>query len=138
MTAKGYTGAGIEVTYDRDRCVHFAECVRGLPEVFEVGRRPWIMPDAAGPEEIAEVVRRCPSGALRYHLASGPEEEPVRPTQVEPLPGGPTLLRGDLRIPGPDGVETSEVRAALCACGQTRLAPYCDGSCPSPPTKRRR
>lgn len=38
---------------------------RGLPEVFGTQRRPWILPDAADPERVVEVVGRCPSGALR-------------------------------------------------------------------------
>ena len=32
---KRYTGRGIEVTYDPVRCLHAAECVRGLPRVWQ-------------------------------------------------------------------------------------------------------
>ena len=28
--------------YDRSRCRHYAESVRGLPQVFDPARRPWI------------------------------------------------------------------------------------------------
>jgi uncharacterized Fe-S cluster protein YjdI len=38
---KRYTGREIEVTYDPVRCLHAAECVRGLPSVFDTSRRPW-------------------------------------------------------------------------------------------------
>jgi len=48
------------------RCVHAAECLRGLPQVFNVRRRPWVDPNAAAPERIAEVISRCPSGALSF------------------------------------------------------------------------
>jgi uncharacterized Fe-S cluster protein YjdI len=34
--ARSYTAPGVRVYYDRGRCLHFAECVRGLPEVFDV------------------------------------------------------------------------------------------------------
>jgi uncharacterized Fe-S cluster protein YjdI len=61
--ARAYTAPGVRVFYDRGRCLHFAECVRGLPEVFHVGKRPWIQPENASADEVAEVVRRCPSGA---------------------------------------------------------------------------
>ncbi|MEU8258959.1 (4Fe-4S)-binding protein [Micromonospora inaquosa] len=35
------------VTFEARRCWHAAECVRGLPEVFDTGQRPWIRPDGA-------------------------------------------------------------------------------------------
>jgi CDGSH-type Zn-finger protein len=43
------------------------------------------------------------------------------------MEGGPVLLRGELHITGPD-VDECETRAALCSCGSTANAPYCDGS----------
>ena len=74
--ARPYTAPGVRVFYDRGRCLHFAKCVRGLPEVFDVGKRPWIQPGKASAEQVAEVVRRCPSGALHYRLEEGSSEEP--------------------------------------------------------------
>lgn len=59
-------GQSIAVTFEAGRCQHAAECVRGLPEVFDIERRPWIQPDNAAADRTAEVVRRCPSGALEY------------------------------------------------------------------------
>ena len=47
------------VFYDRGRCLHFAECVRGLPQVFGVETRQWIRQENASAEQVAEVVRRC-------------------------------------------------------------------------------
>jgi uncharacterized Fe-S cluster protein YjdI len=41
---RAYTAPGVRVFYDKGRCLHFAECVRGLPQVFDVGKRPWIQP----------------------------------------------------------------------------------------------
>jgi uncharacterized Fe-S cluster protein YjdI/CDGSH-type Zn-finger protein len=127
-TGKAYTGDGVDVYFDARRCLHFAECVRGLPAVFDVKQRPWIQPANAQADEIAEVVRRCPSGALHYVLHDGPAEEPERPTRVEFVEGGPITLRGELELDTPDGT-VSEVRAALCRCGQTENGPYCDNAC---------
>ncbi|PZG20464.1 hypothetical protein C1I95_09440 [Micromonospora craterilacus] len=79
---KAYEGQSITVTFEARRCLHAAECVRGLPEVFDTGQRPWIRPDGAEPERLAEVVRRCPSGALQYELVDGGAETPDRPTQI--------------------------------------------------------
>lgn len=120
---KRYVGERIEVTYDAVRCRHAAECLRGLPAVFDVSHRPWIEPDAADAEELAAVIRRCPTGALHYSLADGPAEKPVAPTRVRLPAGGPVLVAGDLEI---DGVR--ETRAALCRCGASQDQPFCDGS----------
>ena len=68
---KAYRGRSITVTFDAGLCRHAAACVTGLPEVFDIDRRPWIRPDAADAERVAAVVRRCPSGALRHE----PEED---------------------------------------------------------------
>lgn len=61
---KRYTGAAIDVTFDPTVCAHAGECVRGLPTVFDVKAKPWIQPDRAPEADVAEVVGRCPSGAL--------------------------------------------------------------------------
>jgi CDGSH-type Zn-finger protein len=77
---------------------------------------------------VAEVVRRCPTGALHYRLPAEKPEEPARPTIITPDPRGPLLIRGDLVLDTPQG-PLAETRAALCACGQTRNQPFCDGAC---------
>jgi uncharacterized Fe-S cluster protein YjdI len=124
-----YPGAGIEVRYDAVRCRHVEACVHGLPRVFAPGRRPWIVPDEeADPGLVAEVVRRCPTGALHYTLVDGPVEEPAEVTTVTPLPDGPVLVRGDLRLEVEPGRVVSETRAALCRCGASENKPFCDGS----------
>lgn len=76
---KHYEGEQIEVTYDTARCLHAAECVRGLPAVFDTTKRPWVNPDAVDGDQLAAVIRRCPTGALHYTLRSGePERPPCR------------------------------------------------------------
>lgn len=61
-----YSGEGIDIFYSKDVCAHIGNCVRGNGEVFEVGRRPWIMTDNGSVEHNIEVVNTCPSGALKY------------------------------------------------------------------------
>ncbi|HEY1161471.1 MAG TPA: (4Fe-4S)-binding protein, partial [Candidatus Dormibacteraeota bacterium] len=56
---KVYRGKDIEVSFDLDLCVHIAECLRGHPGVFDLNRRPWILPDKAEADDVAEIVRRC-------------------------------------------------------------------------------
>ena len=65
MSRKDYVGKDVTVSFDPEVCEHAAECVRGLPAVFDTKKRPWIQPDEASAEEVIAQVGRCPSGALR-------------------------------------------------------------------------
>jgi len=56
------------VRYDPAICIHAGECVRSLPSVFSLSRKPWIDVNGAPPAAIIEQVKRCPSGALSYEL----------------------------------------------------------------------
>jgi len=125
---KQYPADDITVSFDADRCRHFGECVRGLPEVFDAGRRPWIDPGGAPAEQVAEVIRRCPSGALQYRLRNGQGEVGDEVTSVTQLPTGQILLRGRLTVQTGSGAR-SETRMAACGCGSSASAPYCDGAC---------
>ncbi|MEF2280200.1 (4Fe-4S)-binding protein [Deinococcus sp. YIM 134068] len=128
LRGKAYTGDGVTVYYDAPRCVHVANCVRNLPEVFRPRERPWIqLWNEADAERVAEVVRTCPTGALHYALEHGLPEAPEVPTTITPVPNGPLAIRGDLHIQTPDG-EVREVRAALCRCGASTTKPFCNGA----------
>jgi uncharacterized Fe-S cluster protein YjdI/CDGSH-type Zn-finger protein len=125
-----YEGREVTVTFDRARCIHSEECVRGLPAVFDPGRRGWIRPDEAAPAAVLEVVARCPSGALRAYRAGEPAvQTSAAETVVTVSHGGPLLLRGNLRIVDEAGetIATGEA-AALCRCGGTANPPFCDGT----------
>ena len=65
-----YRGSQVLVTYDLGRCIHAGECVRGLPGAFDPARNPWVNPDAAGADEIRDVVMRCPSCRLHRRCSS--------------------------------------------------------------------
>lgn len=65
-TRKAYVGEHSTVSFDSALCQHAAECVHGAPGVFDTSARPWINPDGAPANEVAGVVGRCPSGALRW------------------------------------------------------------------------
>ncbi|KAB0442800.1 hypothetical protein D0439_13240 [Lysinibacillus fusiformis] len=68
MGYREYRGEEIIVYFDKDMCQHAAECVKGLPEVFNVKAKPWIAPDEAAAKQVAEIINRCPSGALKYKI----------------------------------------------------------------------
>ena len=65
MSRKTYQGRDVAVSFDPAVCQHSGNCARGLPEVFDPERKPWIEPDAAEAERVVQQVAMCPSGALR-------------------------------------------------------------------------
>lgn len=125
-----YHTGDISVTFEPALCIHSARCLSGLPEVFDVSARPWVRPEAADADTVAEVVRRCPSGALKYERRDGgPAEVPDAPAAVSPQPDGPLWVRGDIAIQDAAGAEIRHVmRAALCRCGGSANAPFCDNT----------
>ena len=63
-----YKNDKLVVRYDPGICIHAGECVRGLPSVFNVSKKPWIDANGASPAAIIEQLKCCPSGALTYEL----------------------------------------------------------------------
>lgn len=125
-----YEGEGIVVRFEPRRCIHAEECVHGLPTVFDARRRPWVDPSRAGAEAIADVVSRCPTGALRFERSDGgPSEEPPPRNTVTVVPDGPLYAWGDLEVEvAGDRAPVREIRAALCRCGASESKPFCDNS----------
>lgn len=66
-----YSGESLDIYYSKDICAHIGNCVRGNSDVFEVGRRPWIIADNGSVEEDIRVIDSCPSGALKYIRKDG-------------------------------------------------------------------
>jgi CDGSH-type Zn-finger protein/uncharacterized Fe-S cluster protein YjdI len=124
-----YRGKDITVTFHVDRCTHVAECLRGAPEVFDSGRRPWVEPDAADPDKVAEVVVRCPTGALHFKRNDGGPDESIPKENVLNLQkNGPVWVKGDLEIHNSEGaVLFRDTRVAFCRCGGSAHPPFCDG-----------
>ena len=80
MTRRTYWGTTLEVSFEADLCIHATECVRGLPAVFDRGRRPWILSDNAHVDQVSSVVEGCPTGALLTNASTGtPASSPGRP-----------------------------------------------------------
>jgi uncharacterized Fe-S cluster protein YjdI len=124
---RDYEGKGIVVHWEPKLCIHAANCIRGLPGVFDPNARPWVTVDAAGADDIGAAIRTCPTGALRYERTDGPAQElPDVPTTVQPLRNGPLLVRGDIRVVAVDGNVRAATRVVLCRCGSSQNKPYCD------------
>jgi uncharacterized Fe-S cluster protein YjdI len=142
---KDYAADGIVVHWDSSLCIHSANCMHGLPEVFDVRRRPWVRVDRADADRIAQVVDTCPSRALTYTRLDGAEPGPNGLTEAPPAPAatpgdgvpvvvalkpdGPLAVEGPVRIEMARG-EVIEVtdRAFLCRCGGSSNKPFCDGT----------
>lgn len=71
MAQRDYEGDGVVIHWDSERCFHSGRCVRGLPEVFDFDRRPWVVPTADTAGAIATLIDTCPSGALSYTRTDG-------------------------------------------------------------------
>jgi len=121
-----YAGKQISVHYDVVRCIHAAECVHGLPQVFDPKRKPWVSPDGATPEEVLRVVSACPTGALSVSGATTATRA-ENTTRIEP--NGPLYVAGDIETKTPDGeLLLKDTRVALCRCGASQNKPLCDGA----------
>lgn len=125
---KNYYGRDITVHFDLASCAHVGTCIKQLPEVFDVNKRPWINADAASVEEIITIVRKCPAGALSYTLKGE--------TRVDSFDSESKLIvnhHGWIEVWGGAEIEGAEPpkvidHLILCGCGQSKNHPYCDGA----------
>lgn len=125
-----YESEDVRVTWSGTRCIHFQACVRGLGNVFDVAKKPWIQPAGANVEEVVDTVLRCPTGALHFQRLDGgaPETVPDR-NAIHVSSDGPLYVRGDITLRSSDGTELlKDTRVALCRCGHSGNKPFCDGS----------
>lgn len=65
MTKKLYSNGEIEVSWEPALCKHGGTCFRGMPQVFDPRRTPWIILENGASPGIVAQVGRCPSGALK-------------------------------------------------------------------------
>ncbi len=128
--SKTYSGENVRVYFEPRRCIHSAECVAGLPTVFDPERVPWIDPGRVRGDALARVVARCPTGALHVErLDGGPAEAPDPVNQVRVTRNGPLHMRGAIEVRTADGtLIAQDTRLALCRCGATENPPFCDNS----------
>jgi len=73
MTQKTYSNGEITVIWKPGICHHSTNCWRGLLNVFDPRKKPWINMAGDNSERIIEQVKKCPSGALTY-LENGKTE----------------------------------------------------------------
>lgn len=125
-----YESDEITVTWDKIKCIHAKECVHGLHGVFDINENPWIQPGKENADKVAEVVSRCPTGALQFIRNDGGSEEAIpEKNELTIIEDGPIYISGDIKIKNLDGeVIAEETRVAMCRCGASNNKPYCDNS----------
>ena len=125
-----YRTEEIAVLWEPAYCIHTANCIRSLPQVFNPQDRPWVHVEEAPADAIARAVLRCPTGALHFRRLDGGPQEPVsEETTIRTVANGPLYLRGNVEILTESG-ETirHDTRVALCRCGQSVNKPFCDNT----------
>ena len=113
-----YESDEITVTYDIKRCIHAAECVRGLPMVFKPELRRWIQPENSTGERIADLEKMPPV-----------EEAHHGKLLIKLMKNGPAILEGYYTLESAEGSQQpSNKGVALCRCGGSSQKPFCDGT----------
>lgn len=126
---KDYYGKEITIHFNLGVCSHNGACVRGLPEVFDVRKKPWIMPDNASVEEIIKVIKKCPSGALSYSIDGVKYTDFREKKEIIIQKNGPYQVCGGIELK--DDQESNpeiETQYELCRCGLSKNKPFCDGA----------
>jgi CDGSH-type Zn-finger protein len=124
-----YRGKNIAIHDNRSLCAHAGYCTDGLASVFRMHEEPFVDADGASAEEIIEIIKQCPSGALSYSIED--VDETVEPGEafIFIAPNGPYVVKGGVELlETPKGKGASEGTITLCRCGASKNKPYCDGS----------
>ena len=126
---RDYRGRDIIVHFNLGVCSHSGICVKGLPNVFDVNKKPWINADGAGARDIIAIIERCPSGALSYTTGTERRGEIEREPAIRVDRNGPLEISGGIILL--DDMESKPELAehyTLCRCGRTKNSPFCDGN----------
>ena len=125
-----YDGEKINVEWDGRLCIHIGECGYSKGKLFVGGRDPWCKPDLASVEDVVDIVKRCPTGAITFESNDNSVTETADAENTVTVSyQGPYFIRGDLEIDAAsDDMPGVSFRAALCRCGASKNKPFCDNS----------
>lgn len=133
---KEYSNGEVTVVWKPHLCIHSTICFRGLPQVFQPGKRPWIKVKDASTQEIIDQVKKCPSGALSFFLnkpmadlEEGPQQLSGEKACVELFLDGPLMVEGPLLLKDTRGDTILKQESCyFCRCGASKNKPFCDGT----------
>lgn len=124
-----YEGEAVTIHYNRLLCSHAAECGRRQKAAFDSSRKPWIVPDNAPKQGVLDVVKACPSGALRFSLPGEPPQHAHADAKgITVEQDGPYRVSGVPLASARLAKGASPDKYVLCRCGASKNKPYCDGS----------
>jgi uncharacterized Fe-S cluster protein YjdI len=131
---KKYSNDDITIVWKPNVCIHSTLCwkgEKGLSDVFNPSKKPWIKPDGASTSEIIKRIDNCPSAALSYFKNTETDQNMESESEriAEIMENGPLLVYGNITVKDKDGHETKKSKVtAFCRCGQSGNKPYCDGA----------
>jgi CDGSH-type Zn-finger protein len=124
-----YVAKEIVVLDNRGTCCHFGNCTGKLPQVFHDKSEPFVTADGANADEIEQIVRACPSGALGFAKDGVTYEGEAREPEVYVAANASYYVRGGIELDGePMNKGASREHYALCRCGHSKNKPFCDGT----------
>ena len=103
---KEFSNGEVTVYWKSELCIHSANCLLRLPDVFNSKKKPWINIHAANSKDIMKAVDTCPSRALTYlkstkFVTSKPRAvAKMKPkyARVHLLKNGPALISGKINV----------------------------------------
>lgn len=119
-----WEGINIKTAFNQNICMHVYYC-----KPLNALREKNLAGDLATADEIANVVKRCPSGALTFEYINQEGDTSFKDDKVIEIMEG-----GEIRVK--TEVECSDLklwenqpknRMTLCRCGMSKNKPYCDG-----------
>ena len=136
--SKSYKNDDITVFWRPELCIHSANCLVGLPGVFDSSERPWVNIRGASSKEIIRTIDTCPSRALLYlknvnfSLRRTRKKSKKLPkfARIQILKDGPAIISGNFILRDPDRkkIHLETEKAAICRCGASNKKPLCDGT----------
>lgn len=124
-----YEGKEITVRDNRGTCCHFGNCTDRLPQVFRQNGEPFVDPNGASRDDVIDIVRACPSGALGYSLVGAEYAGEARDPSIFVSHNGPYYVRGSIELRNTQRNAGALLEHyALCRCGKSKNKPFCDGS----------
>jgi uncharacterized Fe-S cluster protein YjdI len=137
-SVKEFSNGEVTVFWKSDLCIHSANCLIRLPEVFNSKKKPWINIHASNSKDIMKAVDTCPSRALTYLKSTKFVTSKPRATakmkpkfaRIQILRNGPALVTGNfiVRDAKKKKIQIENEVVALCRCGGSKKKPFCDGS----------
>jgi len=126
---ENYGGEGITIHDNRGICSHAGFCTDNLAKVFRLKQEPWIDAKGAKAEEIINVIKKCPSGALSYSVDGAEHSDQDRKPMITVSKDGPYSVIGNIELKEVPRMErVSKEHCTLCRCGGSKNKPFCDGS----------